>query len=57
MVLLEKIKCDDWQLFRYEGNIETLIFIIPSQIIYDHIDIIQYQHLFIYLFIYIYLFT
>ena len=26
--------------------------IIPSQIIYDHMEIIQYQHLFFYLFIY-----
>ena len=28
------------------------LLIISSQIIYDHMEIIQYQHLFIYLFIY-----
>ena len=29
--------------------------ILSSQIIYDHMEIIQYQHLFIYLFIYLFI--
>ena len=38
--------------------LKLLILFISSQIIYDHMEIIQYQHLFIYLSIYlsIYLF-
>ena len=36
--------------------LKLLILIISSQIIYDHMEIIQYQHLFIcYLFIYLFI--